>query len=103
MFNSLFKGFKTKIYALIGVIFIGLLAALKWKNSSIKEKEEKIVELKNHIKVSKKLADENMKVKEFNARQELKKEQIDADIKEHNKKVEKDVKDTTPSNRTITI
>lgn len=100
---NFFSGLKAKLYAFVGVLFIALLAVIKWQNSSRKEKDEKISELKTHIKVAKKLSDENMKVKEFNARQELKKQEEDKKIAKHNKEVE-DAKEHIDSTiDTITI
>lgn len=99
---NLFAGLKAKIYAGVAMLFIGLLAVLKWYRSTNQEKAEKIVELKKQIEVGKRLNDENMKVKEFNARQELKKEEMDKEIKKHNNEV-KDEKNTNSTNRTLTI
>lgn len=100
---TIFTQIKSYLYTVFSILFIALLAALKWYKSSSEEKAEKIQELKKHLEVSKKLNDENMKVREFNARQELKKDQEDAKIAKHNKEAEDAKKHIDDSIDSITI
>lgn len=100
---NIFTSIKSTIYTIGAVLFIAFLAWVKWLKSSNEEKAEKIQELKKHLEVSKELNDENMKVREFNARQKLRKEQEDSKIAKHNKEVEDAKKHIDDTIDTLTV
>jgi len=62
---SLFTSLKTKIYAAISLLFIALLAIIKWKSATNTHKDEKIKKLKKEVEIAKKVGANEKELADF--------------------------------------